>query len=385
MLERRRDLTRVEALLGQFQVVALIGPRQVGKTTLARELARRRDDLAAFFDLENPVDLRRLEEPVLALEHLEGLVVLDEIHHRPELFPFLRVLADRDPLPARFLVLGSASPDLLRQTSESLAGRIAYHQLTGLGLDEVGEEAIERLWLRGGFPRAFLAPHDEASFEWRRQFVRTFLTRDLPDLGPRIPANTLHRFWTMLAHWHGQLWNGAEMARSLGVDEKTARSYLDVLSATFVVRQLQPWHENLRKRQVKSPKVYIGDAGVLHTLLDIHDRDELERHPKIGASWEGFAIDVLVAHLGAEPSEAYFWATHQGAELDLLIVRGSKRRGFEIKRTAAPRRSRSMSIAMQDLGLDSLDVIHAGSELFPLTQSVRAVPLAGIREEIEPL
>ena len=385
MLPRIRHLARIEALLRQFQVVGLIGPRQVGKTTLAREIARRRDDLSDYFDLEDPVDRRRLDEAVLSLEPLTGLVIIDEIQHRPDLFPYLRVLADRDPLPARFLVLGSASPDLLKQSSESLAGRIAYHELTGLALDEVGGSSLDRLWSRGGFPRAFVADNDEQSFEWRRQFVRTYVSRDLSELGSRIPGNTMHRFWTMLAHWHGQLWNGAELARSFGVNQTTVRRYLDLLTSTFVVRQLQPWHENLSKRQVRSPKVYVGDSGVLHALLDIHDRAELERHPKLGASWEGLAIEMLLAHLGADSQEAYFWATHQGAELDLLIVRGTKRRGFEIKRTAAPRRTRSMQVAMQDLQLDNLDVIHAGSETFALSDSIRAVPLAGIAEKIGPL
>lgn len=385
MLPRPNHLQSVEQLLEIFPVVGLIGPRQVGKTTLARQLVAGRTDVAAYLDLEDPADLARLAEPDLALRSLRGLVVLDEIQHKPEIFRLLRVLADRDPSPARFLVLGSASPDLLQQTSESLAGRIGYYELTGLRLDEIETGAADRLWLRGGFPRAYLSPDDASSFEWRRQFLRTFVSRDLPELGIGTSRETMRRFWTMLAHWHGQLWNASELGRSFGVADTTVRRYLDLLTSTFVVRQLQPWHENLRKRQVKSPKVYIGDSGILHALLDLPDRAAVESHPKLGASWEGFALENVVSLLGALPEEAHFWATHQGAELDLLIVRGSKRRGFEFKRTTRPIATRSMRFTIKSLGLERLDVIHAGADVFPLAHDIRAVPLTRIEEELEKL
>ncbi|HEX2163607.1 MAG TPA: ATP-binding protein, partial [Thermoanaerobaculia bacterium] len=356
-----------------FPVVALLGARQVGKTTLARAYAERRKGEVHRFDLENPDDLARLREPMLALGALRGLVVLDEVQRAPEIFPVLRVLADRPELPARFLVLGSASPELWRQTSESLAGRIASHVLGGLALDEVGVEARDRLWLRGGFPRSFLAPDEAVSFEWRRAFVQTLLERDLPQLGVQVPAITLRRFWTMIAHYHAQLWNGAELARAFGMSESTVRRYLDLLTSALVLRQLPPWHENIGKRQVKSPKVYVEDSGLLHTLLGLADREALERHPKIGASWEGFMLGQVLVATGARPEECFHWRTHTGAELDLLVVRGNRRWGYELKRTTAPRLTPSMRSALETLQLDRLDVVHAGEHSFPLAENVRAV------------
>jgi hypothetical protein len=366
-------------------VVAILGARQVGKTTLARELARRGPGDATHFDLEDPEDLRRLEDAKLALRDLRGLVVIDEVQRRPDLFPVLRVLADRPEHPARFLVLGSASPDLLEQSSESLAGRIVYHELGGFALDEVGPGALPTLWLRGGFPRSYLSGTDAESMEWRRAFVRTFLERDLPQLGVRIPAPTLHRFWSMLAHYHAQTWNGSELARALDVSQPTVRRYLDLLTAALVVSQLAPWHENIGKRQVKAPKVYIRDSGLLHALLALATRADLERHPKVGASWEGFALAEVVTRLGALPEECFFWATHSGAELDLLVIRGSLRFGFELKRTTTPRLTASMRSALADLRLDRLDVIHAGERTFPIAERARAVPLQRIWEDLEPL
>ena len=320
---------------------------------------------------------------MLILEPLRGLVVLDEIQRRADLFPVLRVLADRRPIRTRFLVLGSVSPDLLRQSSESLAGRIALYPLPGLSLEEVGATKLETLWLRGGFPRSFVARSHRESSEWRRNFIQTFVERDLPNLGVNIPAQTLERFWAMLAHYHGQVWNGSELARAFGVSSHTVRRYLDLLTSTFVVRQLRPWRENLRKRQVKMPKVYLSDAGLLHTLLEVETRRQLERHPKVGASWEGFLLDAVIHHLRARPEQCYFWATHQGAELDLLILRGSERRGFELKRTTAPRLTRSMHVALEDLSLSSLDVIHAGKDTFPLAPKVRAIAARRLLDDLE--
>ncbi len=364
-------------------MVALLGARQVGKTTLARQIATGAPH--HWFDLEDPDDRARLQEPKLALGGLKGLVVLDEVQLAPELFGLLRVLSDRPGTPARFLILGSAGPELLRQGSQSLAGRIAFHHLEGFDLDEVGGEEVENRWVRGGFPRSFLARDDTESLRWRNDFIATFLERDLPRLGITIGAPTMRRFWTMLAHWHGQTWNGAALARNFGVSDKTVRGYLDILESTFVARQLQPWHENLGKRQVKSPKIYLRDSGLLHALLGIPSETGLQAHPKVGASWEGFVLGQVVRRLGARPEECFFWATHGGSELDLLVVRGSTRRGFEFKRTTAPRRTRSMTTALADLKLDSLDALHAGEHTFPIGERMRAVAVGDLLEQIDPL
>jgi predicted AAA+ superfamily ATPase len=381
MIERPRHLEEVRALLGQFPVVGLLGARQVGKTTLARKLVERRKEPSAVFDLEDPTDRARLADPKLALEPLEGLVVIDEIQRLPDLFPLLRVLVDRPEASTRFLVLGSAGPELLRQSSETLAGRIAYHELPPLRLDEVGIEAQDRLWLRGGFPRSFLAADDAQSLRWREAFVRTFLERDLPQLGVSVPATTMHRFWTMVAHYHGQRWNGSEIGRSLGVTTPTIRRYLDTLTDTLVVRQLQPWFENLGKRQVRSPRVYLADTGLLHALLGLETQRELLGHPKVGASWEGFAMAEVVRRLEVPWDRCYHWATHQGAELDLLVIRGGKRLGFELKRTSAPRLTPSMRSALDVLGLDRLYVVYPGPSRFPLHERVEALGLVPLLEE----
>jgi len=375
MIERPHHVAWVRRLLSEQPVVALLGARQVGKTTLARQVARSYGASVAFFDLESSRDLAKLADPLLALEPLRGLVVLDEVQRRPDIFPTLRVLADR-ARGARFLVLGSASPELLRQTSETLAGRIAFHHLDGLSLREVGSRRASDLWLRGGFPRSFVARTLGTSLRWRHDLVSTYLERDLPQLGIRVPSTTLLRFWTMLAHVHGQILNWSELGRSMAVSDATIRHYVDLLASTFMVRMLPPWHENLSKRQVKAPKIYIRDSGILHALLDIETMRALEQHPKIGASWEGFCVESLIAQLGARPEQCYFWATHTGAELDLLVVAKGRRRGFEIKRTVSPRVSPSMQVALHDLKLDSLDVIHAGQDTFPLARKVRAVSLA---------
>ncbi len=385
MIDRAGHLRRLESLLRQFPVVAILGARQVGKTTLARQLVTRRSAGATLFDLERPEDLGLLSDPMLALEPLRGLVVIDEVQRRPEIFPSLRVLVDEPRARRRFLVLGSASPDLLRQSSESLAGRIAYHELDGFSLEEIGAKAAPRLWHRGGFPRSFLAPSDAASLRWRRELIRTYLERDIPALGLRLPAPTMRRFWMLLAHYHGQLWSAAELGRAFGVAHTTVQRYLDVLSATFMVRQLPPWHENLGKRQVKTPKVYIRDAGLLHALLGLRTSREIEVHPKAGASWEGFALDAVIARLGATPEECFFWGTHSGAELDLLVVRGERRLGFEFKRTTSPTVTRSMRTALDDLGLEKVVVVHAGARSLPLAPKVHALAIAALPTELKPL
>jgi hypothetical protein len=385
MLERRQHVQRTRELLARYPVVAVLGARQVGKTTLAKQIVADLDAPSVFFDLEDPEHLARLGDPTLALKGLEGLVVLDEVQRLPDIFQVLRVLADRPGSPARFLILGSASPELLRQSSESLAGRIYYHDLPPLRIEEVGVTESSILWLRGGFPLSYLAASDGLSAEWRRGFVRTFLERDLPQLGIRIPSETLRRFWTMLAHYHAQVWNGAELSRAFGVSASTVRRYLDVLTSALVLRQLPPWFENVSKRQVRSPKVYISDSGLLHSLLSIETRDELESHPKVGASWEGFLLAEVVFRLRARPEECFFWATHAGAEVDLLVVRGRRRLGFEFKRTVAPRTTRSMHTAIEELALEDLFVLHAGETSFPMAARIRAVAVKDLDGEIRPL
>jgi hypothetical protein len=385
MIDRQEHLQAIASLLRRFPVVGLLGARQIGKTTLASSLTKGLGEKAWHFDLEDPAAVARLADPMLALGDLRGLVVLDEIQHRPDLFTSLRVLADRRPVKARFLVLGSASPALLRQTAESLAGRIAYHELPGLSLAEVGGRRADRLWLRGGFPRAFLSRSERDSIEWRRQFIRTIVGRDLPQLGIAAGAQSMHRFWSMLAHSHGQLWNASDIGRSMGLADTTVRGYLDRMSEAFVIRQLQPWYESLTKRQVRAPKVYVRDSGLLHTLLDIDSMRLLNAHPKSGASWEGFVIGQIIQLLRATPVECYFWRTHAGAELDLLVTRGSTRLGFEIKRTTAPNITPSMRTALTDLHLDQLSIVHAGSESFQMAARIHAVAFRDLPAVIEPL
>ena len=385
MINRDKEIAILIELTRRHRVVGIVGSRQVGKTTLARMLSQAWPDNVHFFDAEDPEDIARISDPMLALKNLHGLVIIDEIQRIPNLFSTLRVLADRDPLPARFLVLGSASPELLRQTSESLAGRIFYHEVGGFALSEVGVEHHEELWFRGGLPRSYLAATAQESHEWRQGYVRTFLEKDLPQLGFHISAETLRRFWTMLAHYHGQIWNASEFARSFGVADTTVRGYLDRLTSALVVNQLLPWHENLSKRQVKAPKIYIRDSGILHALLNLRNPDDVAGHPKLGASWEGFVLDQLVRHLGADRVECFFWATHSGAELDLLVVRGNQRWGFEIKHTSAPKLTPSMRHAVSDLKLDRLTVIHAGEHEFPLADRIDAAPFRQMLQCITPL
>ena len=370
MINRISLLNVLKAALSRSRIVVLVGPRQCGKTTLARELLS--EESINYFDLEDPVSLTRLEEPMTALSPLEGLVVIDEVQRRPDLFPVLRVLADRKNPPARFLILGSASGDLLRQTSESLAGRMERVTLNGFSLQELGAAAGQSLWLRGGFPLSFLAENEDDSLSWRKNFISTLLERDFPQWGVRVPAITLRRFWTMLAHYHGQTWNAAEPARALGVSESTTRRHLDLLSDAFMIRQLQPFHANLRKRQVKAPKIYVRDSGLLHQLLGIGTLKDLFSHPKLGASWEGFIIEQIL--MTQAHDEAFFWASHQGAEIDLIIRQNNRRYGVECKRTDTPRLTPSIRIALDDLGLEKVAVLYPGTKRFPISNQVEAIP-----------
>jgi len=372
VLQRTAALECLRRALRRSPAVALLGPRQCGKSTLARQLVPQ--DSLRYFDLEDPASLGRLESPRNALEKLRGVVVIDEIQRRPDLFPLLRVLCDRRPLPARFLVLGSASPQLLRQSPESLAGRLELVPLSGFDLSEVGAAQADRLWLRGGFPRSYLARSGPDSMAWRRDFVQTFLERDLPALGVTMAAPALLRFWTMLAHTHGDLWKASDPARALALSEPTVRRYLDLMTGLYLVRQLPPWFENIGKRQVRSPKVYLRDSGILHRLLGLGSMRDLLAHPKAGASWEGFVIEEVLRVV--EPDEAYFWRTHTGAELDLLLIHRGRRLGVEIKRSDAPTLTPSMRSALADLHLDALAVIHPGSIRYTIAERVEAVPAA---------
>jgi len=375
-IERVRLSAAIRAALQRSPAVALLGPHQVGKTTLAREYLSAASP--NYFDLENPLDLQRLAEPMAALSPLHGLIVVDEIQRRPELFPALRVLIDREPLPARFLILGSASPALLQQSSESLAGRIEIIDTPGFALGEVGTARLETLWNRGGFPRSFLADSDADSLAWRENFLRLTVERDLPGLGLGAPPTIVRRFWSMVAHYHGQVWGSAEPARALGVSEPTVRRYLDFLTSADLVRQLQPWFENLGKRQIKSPKVYVRDSGLLHALFNLGTLEATLAHPKAGASWEGFLLEEVLK--AARPDQVYFWGTHQGAELDLLMLKGDRRVGVEFKRSDAPALTPSMRIAMTDLKLDALFVLYPGPKRYSLADRIDVLPATAIAE-----
>ncbi|VAW60645.1 Uncharacterized protein Rv2008c/MT2064 [hydrothermal vent metagenome] len=371
MIYRTQWHDRIETALKRSRILTLVGPRQCGKTTLARDFVA--EDSVNYFDLEDPVSLARLDEPMTALESLQGLIVIDEIQRRAELFPVLRVLVDRKSFAGQFLILGSASGDLLRQSSETLAGRMETLNLRGFSLLELGESARQQHWLRGGFPLSYLALSEVDSLAWRKGFIQTLLERDFPQWGIRTSAMALWRFWTMLAHYHGQTWNAAEFARAMGVSESTTRRYLDLLSDAFMVRQLQPWHANIRKRQVKSPKIYIHDSGLLHQLLGISNERDLLTHPKIGASWEGYVIEEVLS--AVQPDDAWFWATHQGAEIDLLLRKNGQMVGVECKRSDAPRMTPSIRTALSDLKLDKIIVVYPGDKRFSLSDQVEAMPL----------
>lgn len=374
LLNRPHYLQQLSTALTRSPIVAILGPRQVGKTTLARLSIQQSG--ATYFDLESPVDRQRLQNPELALGSLEGIVVIDEIQNIPQLFSVLKVLVDRQHNQAQFLILGSASPHILKNVSETLAGRVEFIELTGFDLSETGASEWQNLWVRGGFPRSYLAASDADSGAWREGFIRTFLERDIPELGISIPSVAMRRFWSMLAHYHGQLWNASELARSLGLSDKTVRSYLDILTGTYMVRQLQPWSVNIGKRQVKSPKIYLRDSGVLHSLLYLSDWQTLLGHPKVGASWEGFVIEQAIQLLALP--EAYFWATHSGAEVDLVFFRRGKTYGIEVKFSETPTITRSMRSAVDELALTHLWVIYPGQHAYPVHEQITVWPLQQI-------
>ncbi|MDO8301711.1 MAG: ATP-binding protein [Sedimentisphaerales bacterium] len=374
MIERRDILNQINKAFRRGPVVALLGPRQCGKTTLAREFVPA--DSQNYFDLEDPVSMARLAEPRNVLSDLKGMVVIDEVQRYPELFPILRVLADRKPSKSRFLILGSASVELIKHSSESLAGRMARVVMSGFSLDEVGKKNFERHWLRGGFPKSFLAGSDNDSLGWRKDFIQSFIEKDLPSHGMALPPATLLKFWTMLAHYHGQVWNAADPAQSLGISEMTVKRYLDILSGVFMVRQLQPWHANIKKRQVKAPKIYIRDEGILHSLLGIRSKQDLSTHPKYGASWEGYVIEEVIRTV--EPDDVYYWRTHSGAEIDLVFRKGRKMYGIECKRHDAPRMNPSIKSALEDLKLEAVAVVYPGDRRYILSSRVFVVPFGEI-------
>ena len=374
MIKREALQNAIQTALERSRVVALIGPRQSGKTTLARQFVPA--DSLNYFDLEDITSLTRLKEPMTALRDLRGLIVIDEIQRMPNLFPSLRVLCDRNPLPARFLILASATRDLMRASSEYLAGRVETIPISGFSLAEVGVDSLSQHWLRGGFPLSFLANSETDSVAWRKNFIQTFLERDLPQWGVRTPPATLLRFWTMLAHYHGQIWKASEPARTLGISEPTTRQYLDILEGVFMVRVIQPWFANLKKRQVKAPKIYFRDSGLLHYLLGIRSELDLQTHPKSGASWEGYAIEETIK--AAAPDEIYYWATHGGAELDLLLLKNGRRIGVECKRIDAPRMTPSVRSALEDLELDQLFIVYPGNLAYPIAEKVSALPVSSV-------
>jgi len=379
-IKRTDEIDLLNTRFRNNPIVAILGPRQCGKTTLARQFADQWPKDVTFFDLENPRDLRRLEEPLLALENQEGLIVLDEIQRTPGLFPVLRVLADRPNKKTKFLILGSASRDLMRQSSESLAGRISYLEIGGFTLDLVGTAKKEKLWIRGAFPRSFLASSEAASYQWRQDFIATFLERDIPQLGFNIPSKSLGRFWKMLAHYHGQIFNASEIGKSLAVSDHTAQRYLDLLSGTFMVRQLRPWNYNTKKRIIKTPKIYFRDTGILHALFDLPEKKDVLSHPKLGASWEGFALEETIQAIRLKENEIFFWGVHASAEIDLVFQKNGRLYGIEFKYAQAPGFTSSMRMASEELALKHLWVICPGSEAYALNKNVTVIPLTELNE-----
>jgi predicted AAA+ superfamily ATPase len=373
-MERLRYKKLITEAFINHPVVAILGPRQCGKTTLAKQYASTLKTPTCSFDLEDPTDLAKLINPKLALADLSGLVILDEIQRKPELFPLLRVLADREDNSARFLILGSASRDLIHQSSETLAGRIAHIELTPFSYPEVGGK-LQQLWLRGGFPKSYLAPDNASSWRWRKNYVQTFLERDVPSFGINVPPPMLRRFWLMLTHYHGCTFNATEIANSMSISQPTGQHYVDILSGVFMVRQLAPWFVNIKKRQVKAPKIYFRDSGIFHYLLGIEEWSHLQNHPKLGLSWEGFALEEIIRFHQVAPEECFFWATHGGAELDLLLIQNGRRLGFEFKYSDQPRATKSMQIALEDLQLDNLTVIFPGHGDFPVAEKIHAIGL----------
>lgn len=379
-IKRTDEIDLLNTRFRNNPIVAILGPRQCGKTTLARQFADQWPKDVTFFDLENPRDLRRLEEPLLALENQEGLIVLDEIQRTPDLFPVLRVLADRPNKKTKFLILGSASRDLMRQSSESLAGRISYLEIGGFTLDLVGTAKKEKLWIRGAFPRSFLASSEAASYQWRQDFIATFLERDIPQLGFNIPSKSLGRFWKMLAHYHGRIFNASEIGKSLAVSDHTAQRYLDLLSGTFMVRQLRPWNYNTKKRIIKTPKIYFRDTGILHALFDLPEKKDVLSHPKLGASWEGFALEETIQAIRLKENEIFFWGVHASAEIDLVFQKNGRLYGIEFKYAQAPGFTSSMRMASEELALKHLWVIYPGSEAYALNKNVTVIPLTELNE-----
>jgi predicted AAA+ superfamily ATPase len=374
-IQRTKALNSLKEQLRDNPVVALLGPRQCGKTTLANQYAKKKRTLKVhIFDCEDPRDQSKLENPMLILESLTGLIIIDEIQMQPNLFPALRVLVDKDS-SKRFLILGSASRDLISKSAETLAGRISFVQLNSFTYNEIKKHELKKLWIRGGFPRSFLARNDPISFRWRDNFIRTFLERDIPNLGIHIPPVMLRRFWTMLSHYHGQIFNASEIGRSLNTTDTTVKRYLDLLTGTFLIRQLQPWYYNTKKRLVKRPKIYFRDSGLLHSLMAVTNEAELQNHPRFGASWEGFALEQLIALLDLHEEEVFFWAIHTGAELDLLFQRKGKLWGVEFKYQEAPGITKSMRLALTELDLAHLWVVYPGDDIYPLDKNITAVGL----------
>ncbi len=377
---RKKALAELKRKLNSNPIVGIVGSRQCGKTTLAHQFTKTKPKKnITFFDLEDPRDLDRLKNPMLALEELEGIVVIDEIQYRPELFPILRVLADRKK-NTKFIILGSVSPDLIKNSSESLAGRISFLELSGFATDIIREKDLKKLWVRGGYPRSFLAKNETASFEWRLDFIKTYLEKDIPNLGIQIPARTLRRFWQMLSHYHGQLLNASELGKSFGAADTTIKRYLDILSGTFLIRQLQPWFYNTKKRLIKSPKIYFRDSGLLHALSNIQDYSQLEVHPKLGASWEGFALEQTIQHLNLSEADTYFWGVHTGAELDLVFQKSGKMWGVEVKYKDAPTKTKSMMSAIGELSLEHLWVVYPGPKNYPIDKKITAVSLGNLNK-----
>lgn len=375
LIERNIDKAGIQKLINEFSVTAILGPRQCGKTTIAKEF-----QFDHYFDLENPRDTARLENPQITLENLKGLIVIDEIQRMPDIFPLIRYLVDTIP-NQRYLILGSASRDLIRQGSESLAGRIAYYYLSGFGIHDIEPEENQKLWIRGGLPLSFISENDQKSLRWREQYISTFLERDIPQLGINIPARTLHRFWSMIAHYHGQIINYSELSRSFGISDMTARKYTEILEGTFMIRILQPWYANLKKRIVKTPKVYFRDSGLFHSLMNIDSFEQLNVHPKLGASWEGFAIDCVCRSVGKRDDEFYFFALHTGGELDLFWQDSGKNWGVEIKYIDAPGLTKSMKNVVEYLDLSHLWVIYPGDQGYQLTDKVTVLPLSHIPDK----
>lgn len=376
-VQRTPEIELLKSRLKYNPIVAILGPRQCGKTTLSHQFSSKWPSNVTVFDLESYKDIERLHDPLLALERLRGLVIIDEIQRRPDLFPVLRVLVDR-PFKTRYLILGSASQDLIRQSSESLAGRISYLEMGGFSLKHVGAKNLERLWIRGTFPRSYLASAEKASYQWRQDFIATFLERDIPQLGIKIPSKSLRRFWGMLAHYHGQIFNSSEIGRSLGISDHSAQRYLDLLSGTFMIRQLRPWHYNTKKRLIKRPKIYFRDTGILHALLSLEAKKDVLSHPKLGASWEGLALEEIIGCLQLREGEAFFWGVHTGAELDLVFEKKGKLYGMEVKYAQAPSLTPSMRFALKELRLSHLWVIYPGEEEYPLSKSITAIPLTNL-------